>query len=711
MTRRHRAVISVLALTISLAPTTLPSATVGAAAAQLTLTEVAGTPYVVGFNGWNLGFATNSIFSSPAVVDVTGDGSPEIIVGNMNSAARVFNLANGSVHVLDPGGANLSTGHGATQASPTIGDLNGDGVNDVVIANTGGRLAGYSLKNNVVTPLFNHYVAPAFNGAIDGLFGTPALGYINGDGSLDMVTSTWGQLLDVWTGPTAQRQPQMQQWLRDTIWSSPVIGDISGTGVNSIVVGGDCDGSGVPQPCYGIGKGGYVWAFNLDGTLKWKYFVRDAVVWSTPALVDLNNDGALDIVVGTGLYFLGPAANKIFALDGKTGSLMWEAPTGGPVLGSPAVARVNGAARVWVVSGGGNLMSFNQNGSLLWQQCITDGTCSSGAGTFGGVSIADIDNDGTLDAVVQAEQKMKVLNALTGAVHTTVRSAYPHTLFASYATPTIAQVNGKTWIVQVNIGDQNGNITRDGGDALVVSVWTTGTALGAAPWPTFKANWARTGGETPAPPDRGPTDNFVNKAYQDFLGRAPTQGERDYWSGRLIVGTSTRADLMSALSTSTEWLTYVISSFYLDTLNRPPDPAGLAGWINAAKNGMPIAQIAAAFYASPEYFQTVGKGDPRIWIGDLYKKLLLREADSGGLDGWVSALNAGMPRDVVAFGFYQSPEKLGIRVAGLYTKLLERAPEPGAREWWSPFVARNGDLVLAAALGTADEYFALAQDV
>ena len=61
----------------------------------------------------------------------------------------------------------------------------------------------------------------------------------------------------------------------------------------------------------------------------------------------------------------------------------------------------------------------------------------------------------------------------------------------------------------------------------------------------------------------------------------------------------------------------------------------------------------------------------------------LRTADAGGINGWLSALGAGMPRDVVALGFYQSPEKLGLRVTALYGKLLGRSPEAGAASHWS----------------------------
>ncbi|MCB0965410.1 MAG: VCBS repeat-containing protein [Ilumatobacter sp.] len=491
-----------LAVSLALAATMVgrPDTSPTVEAAGITLTEAPGAPIRYPLNGYDLGFATNSNFSSPAVADVTGDGQPEIVTGGMNSLVRVYETATGRTITVDPGGANLQTGHGATQASPVIADVNRDGVDDVIVANTGGRLAAFSLKGGNPTTIFNRYVAPEFVGAIEGLFGTPTVAYVDGDGIPDVIASSWGQTVDVFRGTDGARLDHMHQWLRDTVWSSPVVGDITGDGTDSIVIGADCDGSGVPQPCYGNGHGGYVWAFRMDGSVRWSYYVRDAVVWSTPALADLNGDGALDVIVGTGLYFLGPAANKIMALDGKTGQPLWNAPTGGPVMGSPSVATVNGQTRIWVVSGGGMLMSFDRSGTLLWQQCVTDGACSAGAGTYGGVAIADIDHNGSLEAVVQGEQQMKIFDAITGSSRAVLRSSYPHTLFASMSTPTIAEVGGKTWIVQLNVGDKNGNLQTDGGDEMVVTIWTTGTSLGEAPWPTFKRNMARTGGDLPSAP-------------------------------------------------------------------------------------------------------------------------------------------------------------------------------------------------------------------
>ena len=209
-------------------------------------------------------------------------------------------------------------------------------------------------------------------------------------------------------------------------------------------------------------------------------------------------------------------------------------------------------------------------------------------------------------------------------------------------------------------------------------------------------------------PSASPNENFVKKLYRDFLGREATAADVQTWASQLDSGRMGRYGVASALSRSDEWITTVIENFYLNTLGRPSDASGLRGWINAARNGMPIAQIASAFYSSPEYFSTTGQNNNRVWVRDLYVKLLLRTGETQGVDSWVNGLNRGIPRQEVSYGFYQSPETLGVRIDSLYRKLLNRPAEPGSATW-SPFVRDRGDLVLAAALAASDEYMNLAQ--
>ncbi|WAB84037.1 DUF4214 domain-containing protein [Microcella daejeonensis] len=687
-----------------------------AAAADATLSEIGGRPLATApLAGWRMDFATGDVWSSPAVGDVTGDGRPEIVIGGLNSIARVYDLQGALIATLDPGGADFAARTGATHASPALGDLDGDGVNDVVISNTGSVMAAFSVRGGTVRQLIRVTEPRAFEAGPNGLFATPALGYVDGNAQLDVVTASWGQLVDAWSGTSGNRISGWPHWVKDTVWSSPAIGDVDGDGDSEIVVGGDCDGSGELQPCFGTAGGGYLWAFNLDGSLLWRHFVPNQVVWSSPALADLNGDGALDVVAGTGAYWPEPRGREVVAVNGRNGQRMWTASTDARVVGSPSIADVDGDGKpeVFVVSRGGRMHSFQgESGARRFAPlCIDDGpSCSDpNSATHGGVSLADIDNDGVIEAVVHAEQKLRVYDASTGRLESTVRSGYGRTLFASSGTPTIASVDGAAWIITLSLGDRNGNLQRDDQDELVLSAWTSGRPLGAAPWPTFKQNMMRTSAVAPAGGDTTSLDRFVSSVYRDFLSREASSGERADAVGRLSRGTMSRYNLATELSRSDEWITTVITAFYRDTLGREPDSAGLRGWINAARNGMPVAQIAAAFYSSPEYYSTVGRNDPRTWVSDLYRKLLLREGDAGGVNTWVDALGRGMPRDVVSFGFYQSPEKLGVRIDALYGELLGRDPEPGAVANWSPFVSNQGDLVLAAALAASTEYLSRAQ--
>jgi len=72
--------------------------------------------------------------------------------------------------------------------------------------------------------------------------------------------------------------------------------------------------------------------------------------------------------------------------------------------------------------------------------------------------------------------------------------------------------------------------------------------------------------------------------------------------------------------------------------------------------------------------------------------------------------NAVTARLAVATGFYQSPEKLGLRVKGLYNDLLHRDPEDqSAYDFWDPVVRDYGDLRLAGDLAASQEYYTKAQ--
>jgi hypothetical protein len=220
---------------------------------------------------------------------------------------------------------------------------------------------------------------------------------------------------------------------------------------------------------------------------------------------------------------------------------------------------------------------------------------------------------------------------------------------------------------------------------------------------------------TPAPRAATPVENlntssglnrnFVRNLYKDFLNRDATEDEVNYWGNELTAGRVSQASLTTTLSRSDAWIQAVIRGFYVDTLGREPDAAGYAYWIGEARRGKPIADIGSFFYGSDEYFQTTGQSNYTVWINDLYQKLMLRPGDAGGVNYWVSQLNSGMSRPAVAHWFYQSPEKLGLRVDYLYSKLLNRGSDPGGRAYWAGRLYGEGDLSLASMLASSPEYF------
>ncbi len=121
-----------------------------------------------------------------------------------------------------------------------------------------------------------------------------------------------------------------------------------------------------------------------------------------------------------------------------------------------------------------------------------------------------------------------------------------------------------------------------------------------------------------------------------------------------------------------------------------------------------VAEVAAAFYASPEYYSGIGGGTDESWITDLYVKVLGRSPDAGGLAYWVGQVEA-TGRTSVAHRIFQSPESARARVTALYEALLGRAPDASGLAFWSARVVREGDLALAVDLAASAEYASRAE--
>lgn len=221
---------------------------------------------------------------------------------------------------------------GSVEASAKLADLDGDGKAEIIQPTSSGDvhvfkadgsyLAGFPVKTNRLRSLDpavagHHAAAPAFTtGGVSadkrqGIPSAVAVGDLDKDGKLELVAATFDGQVYAWRSTGAlmagfpvsldysrasQATAGSKNMIEDGFFTSPALGDLNGDGYLDIVVGG-------------MDQYVYAWDRNGKSLSGWpvlaKYQGRDVVatsgarIMTTPAIGDVNNDGLLDVVVGT----------------------------------------------------------------------------------------------------------------------------------------------------------------------------------------------------------------------------------------------------------------------------------------------------------------------------------------------------------------------------------------------------------------------------
>ena len=95
---------------------------------------------------------------------------------------------------------------------------------------------------------------------------------------------------------------------------------------------------------------------------------------------------------------------------------------------------------------------------------------------------------------------------------------------------------------------------------------------------------------------------------------------------------------------------------YQAAFNRTPDVGGLGYQTNALDTGLSLVQVASNFIASPEFQTTYGNVDNTQFLTLLYRNVLHREPDSGGLQYHLDEMASGQSRALELVHFSESPE-------------------------------------------------------
>ncbi len=180
--------------------------------------------------------------------------------------------------------------------SPSIGDINMDGYDEIVIGSTTMCVPHSSSEYglHVIDRFGNDCIGwPKLIG--ERITSSAALADFNDDGFLEIVVSSLKKRTYVfdYMGNILSGWPQTTIW-RD--YRSPSIGDINGDGELDIVVAA---GNGV-DPDW-LGKGG-IYAWNKDGTLIEGFpKVTECDAQAAPTIADIDQDGKVEIIASSDL--------------------------------------------------------------------------------------------------------------------------------------------------------------------------------------------------------------------------------------------------------------------------------------------------------------------------------------------------------------------------------------------------------------------------
>ena len=322
-------------------------------------------------------YATGSSPSSVAVGDFNGDGKQDIAIANSGSNTVSVFLGNGDGTFQTQ--ASYAVGGGPS--SVVVGDFNGDGKVDLAVVNTAGNTISILLGNGDGT--FQPQLITSLSGT------SPlaaAFGDFNGDGKLDMVelNSSYTMCIFIGNGNGTFQSPNC---VANVAGTSIVAGDFNGDGKLDIAVTSSIFGNLA------------VFLGNGDGTFSSPvHYSLGGWAPASIAVGDFNGDGKLDLAV------VNNDTNTVSILlgngDGSFQSQIAYAAGSEPL--SVAVGDFNGDGKLdlAVVNGSGNTVSVllgNGDGSFKAPLSYATGRAPSS------IAVGDFNGDGKLDLATANE--------------------------------------------------------------------------------------------------------------------------------------------------------------------------------------------------------------------------------------------------------------------------------------------------------------------
>ena len=576
---------------------------------------------------------------SVALYDIDGDGKDEIFIGTSKALDAQLNEIRpaGFIVLEDDGSVKWSVSFPAIEGpdpqtgkvyrtssvstAPAFADLNGDGRIDILVG-VGGDTYGEAGPDVVGQPgdkgglyaldadgkiLWFHQSLDVIGGNIntgegrpDGIYGAPVVFDLDGDGKKEVIVNGWDQsttILDAKTGVVKQ-----SIHLADTIWSTPRVVDLNGDGRFEILVSADITRNDDAR----VQTGGIFHVLSADGQqnvpgfdspvgnpsykeLRGKY--EEQALWSSPVTADLDGDGHLEIIYGTGNFFHDSRGSYIRGWE-HDGSLKFHLPTNGRTLATPLIADLDGDGDLEIVAAtlDGYVHGWDHTGKQIFStQTVTFGN-ARGNPIFSAPVAVDLDGDRKLEILFSQGSQVVILDHAGKQISAANSREY---IFESFkGSPAVKDIDGDGLLEIISGG------TTASKDQAVVYRW-------AAPGQHLQDDFVNARYQFHQ--SQTNIENFVSRFYSTVLGREADPHGRNDWVDRLATGVEAGADVARGFIFSQEFTARQLNdSDYVGVLyraffNRDPDEAGFADWMRRLSSGESRAAVLDGFIYSQEF--------------------------------------------------------------------------------------------------------------
>ena len=439
------------------------------------------------------------------------------------------------------------------------------------------------------------------DGRPDGVYSTPVVFDVDRDGKREVIFAGWDQnlwILDASTGAVKLKQP-----LLDTIWATPYIADIDNNGIYEILLSADI----TENPDAQTQTGGIFHVLHSDGSqnqpgfdspvgdpkypeLKGKF--EEQVLWSSPIAKDIDADGHLDIVYGTGNFFHDGRGSfvRVWNFDG---SLKYYLETEGRTMATPLVADLDGDGKMEIVENtlDGYTYIWNSDGSLASVSRITPYKGSASDPIFSSPIAVDIDGDGKLEIAFVKGAQVIIMDRFGNPITDTNDREY---IVDSYkGAVAISDIDGDGYLNLISAG------TAAGQGYSTIYNWKIGKMLEKGQRPRV--------GRSQLFGSDAKIRNFVERFYRTILERSPDAGGLNDWTERLKSGIFAGSDVAIGFIFSQEFYNRdtsdeeFVTILYRAFFDREPDAGGFAGWMQKLKDGASRYEVLDGFLYSMEF--------------------------------------------------------------------------------------------------------------